>query len=88
MSTLAGAEWIVYIAQCCDGSLYTGITNDLPRRLALHNAGRASRYTRVRRPVAIVYQEHCCDRSAALKREYALKSLAREEKLALIRGAT
>ncbi len=85
---MATDEWIVYIAECGDGSLYTGITNDLPRRLALHNAGRASRYTRTRLPVAIVYQEYCRDRSAALKREYALKALAREEKLALIRGAT
>lgn len=88
MSTNGEGEWIVYIARCRDGSLYTGITNDLPRRLALHNAGRASRYTRARLPVAIVYQEKCRDRSAALKREYALKALAREEKLALIRAAT
>ncbi len=80
--------WIVYIAECRDGSLYTGITNDLPRRLALHNAGLASRYTRTRLPVRIVYQEDCPDRSTALKREYALKALAREEKLSLIRGAT
>jgi predicted GIY-YIG superfamily endonuclease len=84
----SGGEWTVYIAQCRDGSLYTGITNDLPRRLALHNAGRASRYTRARLPVAIVYQESCLDRSTALKREYVLKALAREEKLALIRRAT
>jgi predicted GIY-YIG superfamily endonuclease len=79
---------LVYIVECGDGSLYTGITNDLPRRLALHNAGRAARYTRTRLPVAIVYQERCPDRSSALKREYAVKALAREEKLALIRRAT
>lgn len=85
---MSGQAWIVYIVQCRDGTFYTGITSDLSRRLALHNAGRASRYTRARLPVAIVYQENCPDRSAALKREYALKALAREQKLALIRGAT
>lgn len=74
--------------RCVDGSLYTGITNDLPRRLAQHNAGRASRYTRARLPVAVVYQEICCDHSTALRRELVLKALTREQKLALIGPAT
>lgn len=78
----------MYIVRCSDDSLYTGITNDLSRRLALHNAGRASRYTRARLPVTIVYREGCADRSAALKRERALKALSREAKLALIGSAT
>ena len=69
--------WTVYILQCRDGTLYTGITDNLPRRLAAHNAGRGAKYTRGRTPVVPVYQELCPDRSAALRRERAIKSLAR-----------
>jgi putative endonuclease len=73
--------------RCRDGSLYTGITNDLPRRLVRHSAGTASAYTRARRPVRLVFQERQPDRSAALRREAALRRLSRVEKLALVRGA-
>ncbi|PYP44447.1 MAG: hypothetical protein DMD50_14295 [Gemmatimonadetes bacterium] len=73
--------------RCGDGSLYTGITNDLPRRLVRHRAGTASAYTRARRPVSLVFQERQPDRSAALRREAAVRRLSRVEKLALVRGA-
>ena len=73
--------------RCRDGSLYTGITNDLPRRLVRHRAGTASAYTRARRPVSLVFQERQPDRSAALRREAAVRRLSRVEKLALARAA-
>lgn len=73
--------------RCADGSLYTGITNDLPRRLEQHNAGTASRYTRSRLPVALVYQDVQPNQSMALKRELAIKALSREAKESLIRAA-
>ena len=79
--------WWVYILRCADGTLYTGTTNDLDRRLAAHNAGRGAKYTRARRPVALVYRESAADKSAALQREAALKKLARAAKLRLIAGA-
>jgi len=79
------AAWLLYIVECRDGSLYTGITNDLPRRLKQHNDGDASRYTRSRRPVVLRYQEPCGDRSTALGRELAVKLLSRREKENLIR---
>ena len=76
--------WIVYMVQCSDGSLYTGITKDVVRRCQQHNAGTASRYTRSRRPVKLVYQEDQPDQSSALKREAAIKAITRREKLAMI----
>jgi putative endonuclease len=79
--------WTVYLLRCRDGSLYAGITNDLSSRLARHNAGTASAYTRARRPVRLVYEEPQRDRSAALRREAALRRLPRAEKLALVRRA-
>ena len=79
--------WWVYILRCADGTLYTGATNDLDRRLAAHNAGRGAKYARARRPVALVYREAAADKSAALQREAALKKLARAAKLRLIAGA-
>lgn len=79
--------WWVYILRCADGTLYTGATNDLDCRLAAHNAGRGAKYTRARRPVALVYREEAADKSAALQREAALKKLARAAKLRLIAGA-
>jgi predicted GIY-YIG superfamily endonuclease len=75
----------VYILRCADGTLYTGITKDLARRTKQHNAGTASRYTRSRRPVKLVYQEPQRNQSSALKREAAIKKLTRREKLALVR---
>ena len=80
-------SWFVYLLRCADGSLYTGITNDLPRRLEQHNAGAASRYTRSRLPAVLVYQEAQASRSHALKRELAIKALSRKEKESLIRAA-
>lgn len=77
---------MVYLLRCRDGSLYTGITNDLNRRLQSHNGGTASAYTRSRRPLVLVYQERHPDRGAALKREAAIRRLSRVEKLALCSG--
>lgn len=77
--------WFVYLMLCGDGSLYTGITKDVNRRLKQHNAGTASKYTRCRRPVILVYQEHHADQSSALKREVAIKAMTRQDKLAMIR---
>jgi putative endonuclease len=78
--------WVVYIVRCRDGSLYTGIAKDADRRCAEHNAGAGARYTRARRPVAVVYREPQPGRSEALKREAALKRLKRHAKEALVRA--
>ena len=78
--------WQVYMLRCADRSLYTGITNDLARRLRQHHSGRASRYTRSRRPIALVFVVRAANRSAALKREAAIKRLTRIEKLKLAGG--
>ena len=87
MPKASGNNWIVYLLRCADGSLYTGITTDLGRRCRKHNAGTASRYTRCRRPVRLVYHERHANRSQASKREAAIKALSRWEKLFLIRRA-
>ena len=76
--------WFVYVARCRDGSLYTGVTTDVPRRLAAHNLGRGAAYTRSRRPVALVHVEGATGRGAALRREYAIKQMTRREKLAMV----
>ena len=78
--------YYVYILRCADDSYYTGITNRLQHRLDMHNAGKASHYTAARRPVEIVYKEEQPDKSAALKREYQIKQLTREEKIVLIKN--
>ena len=78
---------MVYLLRCRDGSLYTGITNDLTRRLASHQRGTASAYTRSRRPLALAYQEPQPDRGAALKREAAIRRLSRADKLILCSAA-
>ena len=83
----AGGTWFVYILRCAGGSLYTGISKDVPRRLEQHNPGTASRYTRSRLPVKLVYQEGQTSRSLALKRELAIKALPRQQKEAMIQGA-
>ena len=80
-------RWLVYLLRCRDGSLYTGITNDLPKRLKAHATGKASRYTRSRLPIRLVYQEPQAGRSGALKRETAIKRLTRPAKLRLIATA-
>ncbi|HJB13499.1 MAG TPA: GIY-YIG nuclease family protein [Candidatus Oscillibacter excrementigallinarum] len=76
--------YLVYILRCGDGTLYTGCTNDLDRRLRAHQAGRGAKYTRSRLPVELVYREAVPDRSAALRREAAIKRMDRRAKLALI----
>ena len=76
--------WKLYILRCGDGSLYTGITTDVERRLEEHRSGKGAKYTRSRGPLELAYVEDCDDKSAALKREYEIKSLARTEKLKLI----
>lgn len=77
-------QWYVYILRCADGTLYTGMTDDVGRRAEVHNSGKGAKYTRGRRPVEVVYSEECESYSAALKREYAIKQLPRQEKLHLI----
>lgn len=80
-------DWHVYIVRCSDGSLYTGIARDVEARVAQHNSGSGARYTRSRLPVELVYREPAADRSAALKREYAIKQLAPAEKRRLVGGS-
>ena len=77
-------SWYVYMLRCCDGSLYTGYTDDVDRRLACHNSGKGAKYTRSRLPVALVYSEECTDKSAALKREFAIKQLTKAQKESII----
>ncbi len=74
----------VYILECADGTYYTGWTTDLDRRVAVHNAGHGSRYTRLRRPVKLIYWEEHPDRSSAQRRELAVKRLPRARKMALV----
>lgn len=76
--------YFVYILRCADDTFYTGITDDVAHRVAAHNSGKGAKYTRGRGPVAVVYTEECPDRSAALKREIAIKKLTRAEKQALV----
>ena len=78
------SRWLVYILHCSDGSLYTGITNDLPKRLKAHATGKASKYTRSRLPVRLAYSEPQRSKSAALKREAAVKGLRRAQKDRLV----
>ena len=79
------ADWFVYMVRCADDSLYTGVARDPEKRLAEHNDGPAgARYTRARRPVELVYVEAAADRSAACKREWAIKRLSRARKLRLV----
>ncbi len=83
--------WFVYVLQCADGTLYSGSTTDLPRRVDEHNGlikGRGATYTKVRRPVQLVYSEDCTDRSTAGVREAELKKLTRIEKLELIKASS
>ena len=76
--------WYLYILQCGDGSLYTGITTDVEKRLEAHRSGKGAKYTRGRSPLELKYWEACGTHSDALKRELEVKHLSREEKLALI----
>jgi len=78
--------WSLYILKCSDGSFYTGITTDLDRRLKMHQTGKASRYTRTRGPVEMLYSETCGDRSSALIRECEVKEWPRTKKEKLVLG--
>ena len=77
-------DWVVYILRCGDDSLYTGITDDLQRRLKAHESGKGAKYTRGRGPLTVVYTEQQTDRAAASRREWEIKHMTREQKLALI----
>ncbi len=77
------SECWAYILRCADGTLYTGWTSDLERRVRAHNAGRGAKYTRARRPVELAYREKCADRHAAMRREWEIKQLSRADKLRL-----
>ncbi|MBR1972895.1 MAG: GIY-YIG nuclease family protein [Oscillospiraceae bacterium] len=76
--------WYLYILRCKDGSLYTGITTDIGKRLEAHRAGKGAKYTRGRGPLELVYREECGTHSEALKRELQVKALSREEKMQLV----
>ena len=76
--------WYLYILECRDGTLYTGITDDIPRRLDQHNSGKGAKYTRGRGPVILRYQEECGTRAEASRREYEVHHMTRQEKLKLI----
>lgn len=76
--------WVVYILECTDGSLYTGITNNLERRMTAHQMGKGAKYTKHRGPFTLRYIESLDTKSAALQREAAIKSLDRLAKVALI----
>jgi putative endonuclease len=73
-------SWVCYLLRCADDTLYCGVTNDLEKRLAVHNAGEGAKYTRGRLPVTVVYSEACADKSAALKRELQIKKMSRSVK--------
>ncbi|MDD2702724.1 MAG: GIY-YIG nuclease family protein [Candidatus Omnitrophica bacterium] len=78
-------SWHIYIVRCNDGTLYTGMTNDLVRRVTAHNTGKGCRFTRGRTPVRLLYSEKFSSKSGALKREIAVKRLTRKQKLRLIK---
>lgn len=84
MTEATTTEWHVYMLSCADGSLYTGVTKDLERRVEQHNRGVGARYTRSRLPVEICYQEPVASHGDALRREITLKRLSRRQKLALV----
>ena len=77
-------SWELYILRCGDGTLYTGIARDAEKRLEVHRSGKGAKYTRGRGPLQIVYRERCLDHGTALRREYAIKQLSRDEKERLI----
>lgn len=82
--TLKRRSWCVYMLSCGDGSLYTGSTNDLQKRLKNHEEGKASRYTRSHLPISLVYVEKCSGRSQALKREAEIKNFPKKKKQELV----
>ncbi len=86
--SISGQHWYVYLVQCADGSLYAGSTSDLERRLRQHNGELVggARYTRVRRPVALLWHQCVADRSSACRLEARIKLLNRRKKMLLVRG--
>ncbi len=78
--------WSLYIAECADGSYYTGIAKDVPKRIETHNAGKGSKYTAAHGPVKLLFQELQGDYSTALRREYQIKSLPKSRKIRFIAG--
>ena len=87
MSSERTSGWFVYIVECSDNTLYTGVAKDIEARVAEHNAGRGAKYTRARLPVALVYSEKAKDKSTALRREHALKRMRASDKRSLICNA-
>jgi putative endonuclease len=81
-------QWVVYILKCSDDTLYTGITNDIENRLKKHNEGKGAKYTRGRTPVVLIASFVVESKSLALKEEYRIKKLSKEEKLNLIKNVT
>lgn len=81
-------QWVLYILECKDGSLYTGITDNLQRRLDSHGTSKGAKYTRGRGPFTLRYMEHCEDKPHALRREIQVKKLTREQKLILCASFT
>lgn len=81
-------QWVLYILECADGTLYTGITDDLKRRMDLHACGKGAKYTRGRGPLKLRYQTCCENHSHALREEIRVKRLSRKEKLALCQAYT
>ena len=80
-------KWCLYILRCGDNTYYTGITNDLDKRLEAHRSGKGAKYTRGRAPLELVYQEVCEDHSHALRREWEVKKLTRTEKEKLMKSS-
>lgn len=77
-------QWVLYILRCKDGTFYTGITDNLPNRMKAHGTAKGAKYTRGRGPFELMYVCKCDDHSDALRREYQVKRLTRDQKLALI----
>ena len=80
--------WFLYVLKCSDGTLYTGITNNVQKRFQNHQSGKGARFTRTRLPLQLLYQESCASRSAALVREWQVKSFPRKKKELLVLGAS
>ena len=87
MEAVQAMSWVCYLLRCADGTLYCGITNDLKKRLAAHNAGEGAKYTRGRTPVRLTHVEPYADKPAALKREMQIKRMSRSRKLLLCADA-
>ena len=78
--------WYVYIVQCADGSLYTGVAKDVEMRVSQHNAGKGAKYTRARLPVRLIHREPAADQGSAMRREYEIKGMTRKRKWQLVAG--